>query len=140
MAMVRIFINSGVNDAGLDSMPVVLATILAGVAGPAWPLFAPMVGSFGAFISGSATFSNMMFSLFQFNVANQVGISERVVIALQILGANGGNMISVLNVVAVASVVGLQNREGRILRITLLPMLFYILGAGIIGTLIIQMF
>ncbi len=140
MAMVRIFINSGVNDAGLDSMPVALATTLAGVAGQAWPLFAPMVGALGAFISGSATFSNMMFSLFQFNVASQVGISERVVIALQILGSNGGNMISVLNVVAVASVAGLQNREGRILRITLVPMLFYILMAGTLGMLVIQLF
>ena len=136
MAMVRIFINSGVNDAGLASMPVALATMLAGMAGQAWPLFAPMVGSLGSFISGSATFSNMMFSLFQFNVANQVGVSERLVIALQVLGANGGNMISVLNVVAVASVAGLQNREGRIMRITLLPMLFYILMAGILGMVV----
>jgi len=136
MAMVRIFINSGVNIAGLESMPVALANMLAGAAGQAWPLFAPMVGALGAFISGSATFSNMMFSLFQFNVANQVGVSERLVIALQVLGANGGNMISVLNVVAVASVAGLQNKEGRIMRITLLPMLFYILMAGIIGMLV----
>jgi lactate permease len=135
MPMVRIFINSSVNAAGLDSMPIELATLIAGVAGQAWPLFAPTIGSLGSFISGSATFSNMMFSLFQFSIANQVGISERVVIALQALGANAGNMISVLNVVAAATVVGLQNQEGRIIRITLGPMIYYIVWAGILGML-----
>jgi lactate permease len=137
MPMVRIFINSSVNAAGLDSMPIELATLMAGVAGQAWPLFAPTIGSLGSFISGSATFSNMMFSLFQFSVANQVGISERVVIALQALGANAGNMISVLNVVAAATVVGLQNQEGRIIRMTLGPMIYYIVWAGILGMIVI---
>jgi lactate permease len=137
MPMVRIFINSSVNATGLDSMPIELATLMAGVAGQAWPLFAPTIGSLGSFISGSATFSNMMFSLFQFSVANQVGISERVVIALQALGANAGNMISVLNVVAAATVVGLQNQEGRIIRMTLGPMIYYIVWAGILGMIVI---
>jgi lactate permease len=137
MPMVRIFINSSVNAAGLESMPIELATLMAGVAGQAWPLFAPMIGSLGSFISGSATFSNMMFSLFQFSVANQVGVSERIVIALQALGANAGNMISVLNVVAAATVVGLQNQEGRIIRMTLVPMLYYVIWAGILGMILI---
>jgi lactate permease len=79
----------------------------------------------------------MMFSLFQFSVANQVGVSERIVIALQALGANAGNMISVLNVVAAATVVGLQNQEGRIIRMTLVPMLYYVIWAGILGMILI---
>jgi lactate permease len=137
MPMVRIFINSSVNAAGLESMPIELATMMAGVAGQAWPLFAPTVGALGSFISGSATFSNMMFSMFQFSVANQVGVSERVVIALQALGANAGNMISVLNVVAAATVVGLQNQEGRIIRITLAPMFYYVVWSGILGLLLV---
>jgi lactate permease len=137
MAMVRIFINSSVNTAGLGSMPVELATLIAGVAGQAWPVFAPTIGALGSFISGSSTFSNMMFSLFQFSVANQVGVSERIVIALQALGANAGNMISVLNVVAAATVVGLQNQEGRIIRITLMGTIYYVVWAGILGMILV---
>ena len=136
MPMVRIFIHSGVNTAGLESMPIQLATLLADMVGNYWPIFAPMVGSLGSFISGSATFSNMMFSLFQFGVATQVGVSERLVIALQALGANAGNMISVINVVAAATVVGMQDREGEILRFTLVPMLFYVGYAGILGLIV----
>jgi lactate permease len=140
LPMVRIFINSGVNGAGLASMPIELATLIAGATGPAWPLIAPLIGSLGSFISGSATFSNMMFSLFQASVAEQVGVPALVVLALQALGANAGNMICVLNVVAASSVVGLQGQEGRIIRLTLGPMLFYVFGAGLIGMLLIFVF
>lgn len=131
--MVRIFINSGVNGMGLESMPIELANMMVALMGTAWPLVAPMVGSLGSFISGSATFSNLMFSLFQFTVAEQVGIEAPVVLALQVLGANAGNMICVLNVVAAASVVNLLGQEGAIIRLTLRPMLYYVIWAGVLG-------
>lgn len=140
MPMVRVFIHSGVNAAGYESMPIELATLLAELTDRAWPLFAPVVGSLGSFISGSATFSNMMFSLFQFSAATQVGISEQLIIVLQVLGANAGNMISVHNVVAAATVVGLQNQEGKILRITFFPMLYYVVWAGILGMILTWLF
>jgi lactate permease len=131
--MVRIFINSGVNTVGLQSMPIELAGLMVGLMGQAWPLAAPLVGGLGSFISGSATFSNLMFSLFQFSVAEQVGLSAQIVLALQMLGANAGNMICVLNVVAAASVVNLLGQEGRIIRLTLGPMLYYVIWAGVLG-------
>ncbi|RNA67137.1 L-lactate permease [Alteribacter keqinensis] len=135
--MVRIFINSGINDAGLDSMPMELAATASAAIGGGWPLVAPFIGALGSFISGSATFSNMMFSLFQFSVADQIDLSPARVLALQILGSNAGNMICVLNVVAAASVAGLVGKEGTIIRMTLLPMLYYAGFAGIIGFIIL---
>ncbi len=134
--MVRIFINSGVNGVGLQSMPIELAALVAGGLGRAWPLAAPFIGALGSFISGSATFSNMMFSLFQFSVAQQVGAAARVVLAQQMLGANAGNMICVLNVVAAASVVELEGEEGTIIRFTLAPMVYYAVVAGGLGMML----
>jgi lactate permease len=131
--MVRIFINSGVNGAGLDSMPVELAYQASAYLGDGWPLVAPFIGALGSFISGSATFSNMMFSLFQFNVADQTGLNPMLILGLQVLGANAGNMICVVNVVAAASVVGLVGKEGVIIRMTMLPMLYYAGISGVIG-------
>ncbi len=131
--MVRIFINSGVNSAGLESMPIELANLLASSISQGWPVAAPIVGSLGSFISGSATFSNMMFSLLQFSVAEQAGLPPLVILAMQVLGANAGNMICVVNVVAAASVVKLLGQEGAIIRMTLGPMLYYALWAGILG-------
>jgi lactate permease len=133
LPMVRIFINSGVNQAGLESMPIELAQQAAGLMGQFWPLVAPLIGSLGSFLAGSATFSNMMFSLFQVSVAVQTHLSPFVILALQALGANAGNMICVLNVVAAASVVGLSGKEGSIIRYTLMPMLYYVLWAGVVG-------
>jgi lactate permease len=134
--MVRIFINSGVNDAGLASMPMELAGVAAGWAGESWPLFAPFVGAFGAFLSGSATFSNMMFALFQFSAAERASFPVELVLAAQMLGANAGNMISVLNVVAAASVVGLLGKEGTVIRFAFAPMLYYCLAAGAVSLLL----
>jgi lactate permease len=38
-----------------------------------------------------------------------------------------------MNVVAAAAVVNLAGKEGQIIRLTLGPMLFYCIGAGVIG-------
>lgn len=139
LPMVRIFINSSVNAAGLHSMPLELATLVAAAVGGAWPLVAPLIGALGSFISGSATFSNMMFSLLQFSVAQQTGLNPANVLALQMLGAAAGNMVCVLNVVAAASVVDLLGEEGRIIRFTLPPMLLYVLLAGGLGFLSLRL-
>lgn len=131
--MVRVFIQSGVNDAGLASMPMELAVVAADSVGAGWPLLAPIVGAMGAFLSGSATFSNMMFALLQFSAADRAGIPETTVLATQMLGANAGNMVSVVNVVAAAAVVGLLRQEGAIIRFTFLPMLYYTTLAGLLA-------
>ncbi|WP_226585072.1 L-lactate permease [Halobacillus litoralis] len=137
--MVRIFINSGINEADLMSMPMELAVWVSEAVGGSWPFVAPVIGALGSFISGSATFSNMMFSLFQFSVADQIGIQGQQVVALQVLGSNAGNMICILNVVAAASVVNMVGEEGTIIRITLVPMLFYVGLAGVFGSVMIYL-
>ena len=131
--LVRILINSGINEAGFDSMPVAMANFVATSVGDIYPLFAPMVGALGAFIAGSNTVSNMMLSQFQFGVADALGISTALMIALQAVGAAAGNMIAIHNVVAASATVGLLDQEGETLRKTIIPTLYYCLVAGILG-------
>ena len=133
--MVRILINSGVNAADLVSMPVAMAQLVADGVGGIYPLFAPAVGALGAFIAGSNTVSNLMLSDFQFNVAQQLGVSTTMMVALQAVGAAAGNMIAIHNVVAASATVGLLGREGETIRKTILPTLYYILAAGALGLL-----
>lgn len=130
--MVRIFLNSGVNEAELLSMPMELAALAASQFEGNWPLAAPFVGALGSFIAGSATFSNMMFAQFQESTALATGLPTHWILALQMLGANAGNMICVVNVVAAASVVNLVGKEGQIIRYTLMPMLFYVISVGVL--------
>lgn len=138
--MVRIFIHSESGGAGLASMPVELATAAANTFGDVWPIVAPWIGSLGAFVSGSATFSNMMFSSLTTSVADSVGMSDTLALSMQMAGANAGNMICVLNVVAVASVAGLLGKEGTIIRYTLMPMLYYVIATGIVGMILATFF
>ncbi|GEK71919.1 MULTISPECIES: L-lactate permease [Halomonas] len=138
--MVRILINSGVNTADLVSMPVAMASLVADGVGDIYPLFAPAVGALGAFIAGSNTVSNLMLSDFQFNVAQQLGVSTALMVALQAVGAAAGNMIAIHNVVAASATVGLLGREGITIRKTILPTLYYVLAAGLIGLVAIQVF
>ncbi|MDI5891322.1 L-lactate permease [Halomonas rhizosphaerae] len=131
--MVRILINSGVNAADLVSMPVAMAQFVADGVGGVYPFFAPAVGGLGAFIAGSNTVSNLMLSDFQFNVAQQLGVSTAMMVALQAVGAAAGNMIAIHNVVAASATVGLLGREGETIRKTILPTIYYLVAAGFIG-------
>lgn len=131
--MVRVFLHSGSNSAGLESMPLELAELAATHLRDLWPLVAPWIGALGSFISGSATFSNMMFANFQQAVATQADLPSVWILALQMLGANAGNMVCVVNVVTAAAVVNLSGREGQIIRLTVLPMTYYCVTAGLAG-------
>ncbi len=138
--MVRILINSGVNGADLAAMPVAMAAFVADTFGSVYPLFAPMVGAMGAFIAGSNTVSNMMLSQFQFEVANALSISGALLVAQQAIGAAAGNMIAIHNVVAASATVGLLGQEGRTLRRTIIPTVYYVLATGLLGLLAVYVF
>ena len=135
--MVQVFINSGSGGAGFDKMPIVLADGVAALVGSAWPIFAPFIGGLGAFVAGSNTVSNMMFSLFQFGVGQRIGVDPTWIVALQAVGGAAGNMICVHNVVAASAVVGLLGREGAVIRKTLIPFSYYALLPGSIGYAIV---
>lgn len=137
--MVRIFLNSEVNDSGLTSMPLELATAAGDALGPAWPLAAPIVGALGSFVSGSATFSHLMFSRMQFDIATAAALDPNVVLAQQVGGANAGNMVCVSNVVAVAGVTGLLGREGKVISLTVIPMAVYVTGFSLAGILLVNL-
>lgn len=135
--MVRVYINSGVNNLGISSMPIAMAEWVAIHVGNVWPLFAPSIGALGAFIAGSNTVSNLMFSLFQYGVAERLMISGALVVALQAVGAAAGNMIAIHNVVAASATVGLLGQEGETLRKTILPTIYYVTAVGILGVIAI---
>ena len=128
--MVRILINSDVNLADLPSMPQAMAQWVAVSVDGLYPFFAPAVGALGAFIAGSNTVSNLMLAQFQFDTAQMIGVSGALLIAGQAVGAAAGNMIAVHNVVAASATVGLLGREGKVIRMTIIPTLYYLLFTG----------
>lgn len=131
--MVRILINSGVNMGDLPSMPRAMAELVAHSVGGVYPFFAASVGALGAFIAGSNTVSNLMMAQFQFDTAHLLGVSTAMLVASQAVGAAAGNMIAIHNIVAASATVGLLGREGRVLRMTIIPTIYYLLMAGLIA-------
>ena len=137
--MVRIYINSGVNALDIQSMPIAMAEWVSLNVGAVWPFFAPFIGALGAFIAGSNTVSNLMFSLFQHGVASALGVSAAMIVALQAVGAAAGNMIAIHNVVAASATVGLLGQEGATLRRTILPTIYYLVATGLLGFIAIHL-
>jgi lactate permease len=86
--------------------------------GQAWPLLAPAVGAIGSFITGSTTVSNILLTDLQQAAAGRLGLPVLALVAAQGFGAALGNCAALHNIITGAATVGLQGREGDILRKT----------------------
>jgi len=123
---------AGVNTSIL-SMPRAMAEAIAGGVGSAWPVMSYFVGGLGAFITGSNTVSNTLFGQFQWDMSLLLKLPQMVILGTQCAGGAGGNMICVNNVVAACSVVGLNDREGEIIKKTFMPFILYGIVVGIVA-------
>jgi L-lactate permease len=123
------------NAAVSAGMLGLLSELTANVTGIAFPFFSGFIGAFGAFIAGSNTVSDILFGLFQFQAAQDVGAPTVIVVAAQAVGGAIGNLIAIHNVVAALTVVGLIGEEGRVIRLELIPVLYYGVATGLLTLL-----
>lgn len=121
---------------GEEASSMVIGRQLAAVTGDLWTWASVYLGSLGAFFAGSATVSNLTFGPIQASIATSLELDQTTILALQAVGASSGNMIAIHNIVAVCSILGLQNQEGKILKRTAGPMLIYGLVATIAAVII----
>jgi lactate permease len=121
---------------GEQAQTNVIGRQFAAVMGMSWPFFAPVLGALGAFFSGSATVSNLTFAGIQDSIAHTLGFERTSVLALQSVGAAMGTIISISNIVAVCSILGLVNQEGFVLKRAGIALVIYGLVAGLSGLII----
>ena len=140
IAMVNVMRFSGNNPNDTLSMLQQLSAAAAAGLSSVWALVAPFIGVLGAFMTGSNTVSNILFAPFQYEVASSAGISRTVIVGLQVVGGAAGNMICVHNVVAASTTVGMLGKEGRIIRINIIPAVIYSVVVGVIGMLAVYVF
>ncbi|MDY5941869.1 MAG: L-lactate permease [Eubacteriales bacterium] len=141
LALVQILRYSGSNDAndpGMKSMIFYMAEALSGVGETLYLLIAPVIGILGTFVSGSNTVSNTLFTNLQYQSASNLGLDGILVTAMQIIGGAVGSMICVNSTVAVCATVAISGREGKIMRINLLPNLLYTAAVILIFFLLIR--
>ncbi|WP_418284573.1 L-lactate permease [Halorubrum sp. DTA46] len=134
IAMVEIMLQTAAHPGAAveGSMIVVLASATASLLGAAYPFFAPVVGALGAFIAGSITVSNITFTAFQFEIAQELGLSTQLIVGAQTVGASIGNVMAIHNVIAALATVGLVGEAGRVIRLNLLPLTYYLVGGGLV--------
>jgi lactate permease len=118
---------------GDQAQTKVIGRQFAAMIGKSWPFFAPVLGALGAFFSGSATVSNLTFAGIQDSIAHTLGFERTSILALQSVGAAMGTIVSISNIVAVCSILGLVNQEGFILKRAGIPIVIYGLVAGLSG-------
>ena len=102
------------------------------------PFFAPFIGAFGSFITGSATVSNLMFGNFLNLTSLSLLINPSIILALELVGASAGNMIALADILTAETVVGLKNQEIRIINKIILPCFIYLLLVATLGLIFIR--
>ena len=115
-------------------MIAVVATALATATGSLYPLFAPVIGCLGTFITGSDTSSNILFGKLQASVAGHINVSPDWLSAANTVGATGGKIISPQSIaIAIAtSASNQQGKEGEILKAAIPYALAYVVITGVI--------
>ena len=120
-----------------------IAAGLVAVTGPLYPLFAPLIGAIGTFVTGSDTSSNILFAKLQANVAGQLGMTGQGsffgvegsqtnwLVAANTTGATGGKMISPQSIAIATAACDMQGKDGEILRSALPYALLYIVVGGL---------
>jgi lactate permease len=100
----------------LSGMTNALAQGLAQFTGSFFPAIAAWIGAIGAFMTGSNTNSNVVFSLLQLRTATLLGYTVSIILAGQTAGAALASVAAPAKVVVGTSTADLAGREGEVMR------------------------
>ena len=103
--------------------------------GQAFTFFSPVLGWLGVFLTGSDTTSNALFSGLQAVTAQQVGVSEILLVAANTTGGTIGKMISPQSIAVATAAVGLIGRDGELFRFTLKHSVLLVALVGLLTTI-----
>lgn len=120
------------NYSGISST---LGLAFASTAG-AFPLFSPVLGWIGTFLTGSVVNSGSLFAPLQMITAAQIGIEPAAMIASNVIGGNMSKMISPQSVAVAAASVGLVGSENQIFKCTIKISIVLLIFVGILNLII----
>ncbi|MEJ2757855.1 MAG: L-lactate permease [Anaerolineales bacterium] len=105
-----------------------------------YPFVAPWIGAIGAFMTGSNTNSNVVFSLLQLKTAMLLNYPVVIILAGQTAGAAVASVIAPTKMVVGASTAGMEGKEGEVMRAMIGYTLILILTISILTTIAIKIF
>ena len=135
VAMAMLMNNSGMtND---------IAKGLVLLTGAAFPFFAPLIGSIGTFVTGSATNANILFGKLQATAAADLGLVNQGTFfgvtgsetnwlaAANCAGSEGGKLLSPQSIAIATAACDMEGQDGDIMRKTMPFAIFWILMNGL---------
>ncbi|WP_299322564.1 lactate permease LctP family transporter [uncultured Gemella sp.] len=104
--------------------------------GKIFPLFSPILGWIGVFLTGSVVNSGSLFAGLQSVTASQIGIDPSLLVAANIMGGAIAKMISPQSIAVAAAAVGLVNKDSEIFSKTIKWSVILLVLVGVLNLLI----
>ena len=120
-----------------------IAKGLVMLTGVAFPFFAPLIGSIGTFVTGSATNANILFGKLQATAASDLGLvnhgsffgvsgnETNWLAAANCAGSEGGKLLSPQSIAIATAACDMEGQDGDIMRKTMPFAIFWILMNGL---------
>ena len=120
--------------------------------GAAFPFFAPLIGSIGTFVTGSATNANILFGKLQATAASDLGLVNQGTFfgvsgnetnwlaAANCAGSEGGKLLSPQSIAIATAACNMEGQDGDIMRKTMPFAIFWILMNGLMVFLGLHVF
>jgi len=120
--------------------------------GAAFPFFAPLIGSIGTFVTGSATNANILFGKLQATAASDLGLVNQGTFfgvsgnetnwlaAANCAGSEGGKLLSPQSIAIATAACDMEGQDGDIMRKTMPFAIFWILMNGLMVFLGLHVF
>lgn len=117
---------------GYSGMISDIAQLLVVVTGSFYPLFAPLIGAIGAFVTGSGTSTCVLFGGLQSETAVSLGLNPSWMAAANVMGAGIGKMICPQGIAIGAGAINAVGSESKILSAVFKYCILYVIVGGII--------
>ena len=129
-----------------------IAKGLVALTGTFFPFFAPLIGSIGTFVTGSATNANILFGKLQATAASDLGLVNQSTFfgvsgsetnwlaAANCAGSEGGKLLSPQSIAIATAACDMEGQDGDIMRKTMPFAIFWILMNGLMVFLGLHVF
>ena len=114
IAVILVLANIANYSGGSTAMGTALAA-----AGPVFPLFAPVIGWIGVFLTGSVVNNNTLFGPLQVATAQGIGASPSLLVGTNTAGGTTAKVISPQSIAIATAAVDRSGQESRLMRLAL---------------------
>lgn len=118
---------------GYSGMTGDIADFIVGVTGMFFPLLAPLIGSIGTFVTGSATSSSVLFANLQYSTAQALGMNPTWMVAANTMGSTAGKIISPQSIAVATAATDTVGEESKMLTGVIKYYVLFIVVYGLVS-------